>query len=59
MKRILLLLTIAINPESLKNFDFKPEDFYNGKNICVGGKVKMYEGKPEIIINSKHALQVK
>jgi hypothetical protein len=52
-------LTIVIYSDSLKNFDSAPEEFYKGKNICVGGKVKMYKGKPEIIINAKHAIQVK
>jgi DNA/RNA endonuclease YhcR with UshA esterase domain len=52
-------LTIVIYSESLKNFDSNPEEFYNGKNICVWGKIKIYKGKPEIIINTKHAIQVK
>ena len=52
-------LTIVIYRESLKNFDSNPEEFYKGKNICFGGKIKMYKGKPEIIINTKHSIQVK
>lgn len=52
-------LTIVIYSESLKNFDSNPEEFYKGKNICIGGKIKMYKGKPEIIINTKYAIQVK
>jgi hypothetical protein len=52
-------LTIVIYSDSLKNFDSAPEEFYKGKNICVGGKVKMYKGKPEIIISTKHAIQIK
>ena len=52
-------LTIVIYSDSLGNFDNKPADYYKGKNICVGGKIKMYKGKPEIIINSKQSIQVK
>jgi hypothetical protein len=52
-------LTIAIFSNSLKNFDANPEEYYMGKNICVSGKIKMYKGRPEIIINTKHAIQVK
>lgn len=52
-------LTIAIHPESLKNFDFKPEEYYNEKNICVSGTIQMYKDKPEIIVNNQHAIQVK
>lgn len=52
-------LTIVIYADKLKNFDFKPNEYYKGKNICVSGKIKMYKGKPEIIINTQHAIQVK
>jgi hypothetical protein len=52
-------LTIVIYSDSLKNFDSAPEEFYKGKNICVGGKVKMYKGKPEIIIKSMDSIIVK
>jgi len=52
-------LTIVIYNNSLKNFDAKPEEYYKGKNICVSGRIKMYKGRPEIIINTKHAIQVK
>lgn len=52
-------LTIVIYSDSLDNFDNKPAEYYKGKNICVGGKIKMYKGKPEIIVNSQHSIQVK
>jgi hypothetical protein len=52
-------LTIVIYNNSLKNFDANPEEFYKGKNICFSGKIKMYKGRPEIIINTKHAIQLK
>jgi hypothetical protein len=52
-------LTIAIFSNSLKNFDANPEEYYKGKNICVSGRIKIYKGRPEIIINTKHAIQVK
>lgn len=52
-------LTIVIYSDSLENFNFKPEDFYKGKDICVTGKIKIYKGKPEIIINRQDAIQVK
>jgi DNA/RNA endonuclease YhcR with UshA esterase domain len=52
-------LTIVIYSDSLGNFDNKPADYYIGKNICVGGKVKIYKGKAEIIVNSEHNITVK
>jgi hypothetical protein len=50
-------LTIVIYSDSLGNFDNKPADYYKGKNICVSGKVKMYKGKPEIIINNQRSIK--
>ena len=52
-------LTIVIYSDSLGNFDNKPADYYKGKNICIAGRIKIYKGKPEIIINNQNALQVK
>jgi hypothetical protein len=52
-------LTIVIYSDSLEHFEFKPAEYYNGKDICVSGKIKMYKGKPEIIINSQNSLHVK
>ena len=31
-------------------FDFEPEDYYLGKKVKVSGKVKEYQGAPEIIV---------
>lgn len=52
-------LTIVIYKDSLSNFDNVPAEFYKGKNICVIGKVKIYKGKAEIIVNTQHAIQIK
>jgi hypothetical protein len=52
-------LTIVIYSDSRGNFNFKPEDFYKGKDICVKGIIKIYKGKPEIIVNTEHDIQVK
>jgi hypothetical protein len=51
-------LTIVIYSDSVGNFNFKPADFYKGKDICVKGIIKIYKGKPEIIVNTEHAIQV-
>ncbi len=52
-------LTIVIYSDSLGNFDNKPADYYKGKNICVGGKIIMYKGKPEIIVSKASEIEVK
>ncbi len=51
-------LTIVIYKDSLVNFDFKPAEYYNGKNICVSGKIKIYNGKPEIIVNKASEIKI-
>jgi len=52
-------LTIVIYKDSLGNFDFKPDEYYKSKNICISGKIKIYKGKAEIILNSKHEIEIK
>ena len=32
---------------------------YEGKNIAVTGMIKLYKGKPEIIVNTKAQIVVK
>lgn len=47
-------LDIVLFPGSLSNFRFfniKPEEYYMGKPVEVIGKVKMYKGRPNIIVN--------
>ncbi|TBX67487.1 hypothetical protein EZL74_09450 [Flavobacterium silvisoli] len=52
-------LTVVIYADKLKNFDFVPSTYYKGKTICITGTIKLYKGKPEIIINTPHAIEIK
>ena len=52
-------LTIVIWGDLRKEFTEKPEEFYKGREVCVTGKVELYKGKPEIILNSRNQLTVK
>ena len=52
-------VTILIWGDSRINFKQKPEDYYNGKNICITGKVVMYKGMPEITANKESDIEVK
>ena len=52
-------LTIVIYGDSLENFNFKPANYYKGKDICVTGKIKIYKGKPEIIVTKASEIKVK
>jgi micrococcal nuclease len=48
------VLDIVIFPDSLSNFAFfniTPEDYYLGKPVEVIGKIRMYRGRPNIIIS--------
>ena len=44
------LITIVVDGEARKKFNFKPEEFYLNKEICVKGEVKDYKGKPELVV---------
>jgi micrococcal nuclease len=58
-KKVIILsmendLDIVIFPDSWENFEFfgiTPEKYYVGRPVEVIGRVKMYKGRPEIIIS--------
>ena len=52
-------LTVVIWGDNRINFKNKPEEYYNGKDICVSGVVVIYKGKPEIIVSKEGEIQVK
>lgn len=48
--------TVVIFNEDLKKFEDDPSKIFLGKKICITGKVRIYKGKPEILV--KHARQI-
>lgn len=48
--------TVVIFNEDLKKFADDPSKIFLGKKICIAGKVRIYKGKPEIVV--KHARQI-
>lgn len=50
--------TAVIFASSLDKFNFSPSEYYKGKNICVTGKVKIFKGKPEIVISSPDQIKL-
>ncbi|MBW7870374.1 MAG: hypothetical protein H3C39_04855 [Flavobacteriia bacterium] len=52
------LLTVAIFESDWKNFDYKPAEFLKGKQICVKGKLILYNDKPEIIVNKPDQIRL-
>ena len=51
--------TVVIFAKDLENFKYTPSEYLKGKNICITGKVKLFEKKPEIIVNSPEQIKIK
>lgn len=51
-------LTIVIWEEVRKQFEGKPEELFNGKDICITGKLEMYKGKPQIVLETAAQIKV-
>jgi len=41
-----------------QHFSYDPAEYLKGKTMCVTGKVKIYKGRPEIIINRPDQLKI-
>jgi len=48
---------VVIWAENLTDFSFKPTDLI-GKNVCVTAPIKLYNGKPEMIIKYPDQIKV-
>lgn len=53
------LLTLVIYEDSRTGFERNPESAYRDKEVCVTGRVELYQGKPQIILRSPDQLMVK
>ncbi len=51
-------LTLVLFPSIYAEFPAKPAQYFSNKEIEVIGRVKMYEGKPEIVIESSQQIKV-
>jgi len=51
--------TVFIKDEDLKNFKYNPSEFLKEKTVCVTGTVKIYKGKPEIVVTKEDQITVK
>jgi endonuclease G len=49
--------SLVIFQKDAESFSYKPAEFMNGKNICITGKVKLYKGRPEIIISNEKQIR--
>lgn len=50
--------TLVIFGSDRSNFKYKPENFLNGKDICVTGAIKMYKDKPEIVVSNQSQISI-
>jgi DNA/RNA endonuclease YhcR with UshA esterase domain len=51
-------LTLVIFASDFKKFPDKPEKYYLGKKIKVEGRVKEYQGRPEIILKTPDQIKI-
>ncbi|HKH60568.1 MAG TPA: energy transducer TonB [Flavitalea sp.] len=49
-------LTVLINSKDRGNFGPSPESYFLNKDIKVTGKVEMYGGEPQIVVQSKNQI---
>jgi DNA/RNA endonuclease YhcR with UshA esterase domain len=50
--------TVVIFEGNLTNFKYTPSVFLKDKNVCITGKVKIYKGKPEIIVSKEEQINI-
>jgi len=50
--------TAVIFASDYYNFPSNPEDYYDNKHVQVTGRVKEYQGKPEIILKSPNQIKI-
>ncbi len=50
-------LTVVVTGDARKLFDFKPEEYYKDKSICVTGVIELYKEKPQIVVTKKAQIE--
>ncbi len=53
------VFTVLIRGSDRGKFEKPPETLYSGKEICVTGMIKSYQGRPEIIVKKPAQITVK
>ena len=52
------LMTVVIWEDARSKFHVKPEDAFAGKQVCISGKVELFESKPQITVYEPKQLWV-
>ncbi|MDD5759217.1 MAG: hypothetical protein PHI06_09060 [Desulfobulbaceae bacterium] len=47
------VFSIAIMGENRNKYENAPEDFFEGKSLCVTGLIEIYDNKPLIVVRDK------
>jgi len=50
--------SLVIFQRDAESFSYKPAEYLANKKLCITGEVKMYKGKPEIIVNNEKQIRV-
>ena len=50
--------SLVIFAHAFKKFPDRPEEFYLDKFVRVKGKIKLYKGKPQIILKSPKQIEI-
>ena len=50
--------TVVIFETDLPNFKYTPSVYLKEKKVCITGKVKIYKGKPEMIVNKEEQIKI-
>ena len=53
------VFTAYIGGSDRGKFEKPPEELYYGKAICVTGMIRLYQGRPEIIVKEPSQINVK
>jgi DNA/RNA endonuclease YhcR with UshA esterase domain len=51
--------TLVIYGSDRGSFSYRPEIWLPGKTICVTGLIKLFKGKPEIVVTKESQIRVK
>ncbi|MDR3555543.1 MAG: hypothetical protein P4L55_12375 [Syntrophobacteraceae bacterium] len=53
------VFTVVIWGEDRNKFEKPPESLYSGKKVCVTGRIKVYRGRPEIIVRDPSQIEAR
>jgi endonuclease G, mitochondrial len=52
------IFTVSIFKDNVSNFSYQPNEFLQGKTICVTGKISDFNGTPSMSIANEKAIQI-